>query len=239
MIKDLLLNRFTLIMGGLGIMITLIFGIAAGVEFGSIIIRMLIGGILMGGVAMGILFLLPKFIGDENLKVLFPNWNSGDGGGSGESAEEGESQPRVDITDGGDMTVDDLYADGVESRGESYSSAGHPDDMDSTPVSKTNFKESNFENELPRVYQKEESAGGQTVADDTDDSSGSSGGDYASEEFGKLQERAKAPPSQIQNDQADYRGGDQKSSVFNVGKTKITADPAIIAKAIKTVMNRD
>ncbi|NPU99826.1 MAG: hypothetical protein HPY53_00435 [Brevinematales bacterium] len=239
--KDVLLSKITLIAAVGGMFLALLLGIFAGVDFVSILIRMLIAGVLLGGAALGIQLLLPKFIGDDAMKTLFPNW--GGGGGEESAISDSSSSSRVDITDDSEMNADELYSGGGEpddSPGYSGSMSGTSDedgnsggDKSVPPTTNKQFRELDFESDAPKVYPKDEDMG---HIDHHEESGSSGSGDYVTDELNRMKERAKEGPPQ---ETSNFTGNDATSSVFKVKNTRITADPKIIAKAIKTVMNRD
>ncbi len=240
--KNILMSKITLIAAVGGAVLALLLGLFSGVDFISIIIRMLIAGLVLGGAALGLQIVFPKLIGEEAMKVLFPNWDGGEN--SDPLADDSQSKPRVDITDDSEMSADDLYSGGEPMESSSHDSrstdftddSGYPDDhvSSNTPPSQNQqFRELDFESSAPKVYPKEEDMG--HIAHQEEDG-GSGNGDYVADEFNRLKERAKESPAQ---DSSEFKESNSSDAVFKVKNTRITADPKIIAKAIKTVMNRD
>jgi hypothetical protein len=239
--KDVLLSKITLVAAVGGMVMALLLGIFSGVDFVSILVRMLIAGVLLGGAALGIQLLLPKFIGDDAMKTLFPNW--GGGGGDEPAINDSQGSPRVDITDDSEMNADELYAGGGDpddnpgyggGMGDTSDDEGHSGgDMSAPPTTNKQFRELDFESDAPKVYPKDEDMG---HVDHHEESGSSGSGNYVTDELNRMKERAKEGPPQ---ETSNFTGNDASSSVFKVKNTRITADPKIIAKAIRTVMNRD
>jgi hypothetical protein len=87
-----------------GAAFSLILGLVTGVHVVSLLIRVFVSAIAMAAVAVGILFLVKKFIPEKDLNDLLGKESSQ------ESIEEPDIARRVDITDDDTMTAEDITA---------------------------------------------------------------------------------------------------------------------------------
>lgn len=229
--QEIIKSKLILYFAIFGAAFSLILGLATGVYILTLLLRVLISAVAMAAVAVGVVFLMKKFIPEKDLNELLGKKTGG---------EEYEDQPqsperRVDITDDDTMTAEDMYR---ASDGYTPPVSDNPDyryDAETPPEEGSDdepdeFKETNF-SDSPKV--KVFDMGGEGVEQDivaeapTDEKE-----EMIRNELDRLKERAKT------NEPApDIKSTSDGS--FKVGKTKVTADPKIIAKAIRTVLHRD
>lgn len=199
-------------------LLSILAGAIGGVRFGTLLLRALIGGSLIGGLAFGIDFLLRQYLPElyegfsedgRNVDITIadenPHSNTGDGEQTGESARVERGLPS------GDHSIDE---------GSDDSHAEQDVGMGDDDVS-----------EVEELGSAEGNSKPQTSAESQNASQGASGGDSSSDlpSFDTVEESFK-------EETASSGPTDDITSVDVMGTGE---DPEVVAKAVRTIMKRD
>lgn len=241
--QQFLTSRFTLLMAAFGAGLALLLNLISGAGIAALLIRTLVSALILAVVAFLIQWLIDRFIPREHLDILFK--------GSSDSLPgqtENETGSRLDVTDDSALSPEELYSAGADNDSDdepvtrsSFStprasdselldtppdfnrSAASPQDSDSSSDS---FQETDF-SQSPRVQPAREEMSETGFSSSETDASAPASSSFSDGDV-------KLPPMQPQ---AESTG--QRDVSFKVDNKKISADPKLIAKAIKTVLSRD
>lgn len=237
--KDLFTNKLMIIFAAAAAGLSLLLGLIAGVGAGRLILQTLLSGVLFGALGIGVTSLVKKFIPEDTLNELL-----------GKSGTEADTGKNVDMTDDSEMSADELYAS--DGDGDSNSSGGNGmtfkidedggdvpsappgyDDDSAGSSGGDDFEETDFSS-APKV------SSGSAEQDDDDEDTLSDEEALIKSEMNRMKEKAKSGESLggvgLKESSSIKKGSDGS---FKVGNKKISADPKIIAKAIKTVLSRE
>ncbi len=256
--QQYLTSKFTLILTAFGAALSIILNIASGTPALQLLFRTFISALILGGVAFLLQMLVARFIPQEHLDILFK--------GSSDQVPSLDDQEatggKFDVTDDSELSAEDLYKSGsdddeeIDNRSFSipkktndeilnttpkYNSTTGDTTDDGGPANPSSFQETDF-SEAPRIT---------PAAQDSSDSYSASSYSLGEEEksiplsgSGNMNTQDSdmdrpTPPSSGSSSSSKYESTSSSESSFQVGNKKISADPKIIAKAIKTVLSRD
>jgi hypothetical protein len=228
--QDILKNKIIIYFALFGAVFALILGALSGTFIGIVFLRAVAGGLLMGGIGFGFDFFLKKTLPEEDYNNLF-NIST-----ISKTIEKPLSQRTNSIN-----IVDDENISNEKDYESFYKSNSNRND-DETPehikakpihnqVSELNepveeksiSKSTSFENKPPITFEE-------NVFDDKEIHS-------SKNEITKLKEVI--TEEKIKKSPALKTASNAGSVKFKVKNRNVTADPELIAKAIKTVLNRD
>lgn len=229
-----------------GAAFSFLLAVFSGVSVFWLVIRIFAGGILMGSLGFGLDFFLRQSLSEDDYKTLFNKAPRAEGPAP-------ENPKNIDITDDLNLSPENEYKnmysqESGQKKDELQNLTGVPEEnMYAQPTSPT-ADESDFVSG-PSIPQAPQGM--------------SSGNEFKEEDLTaapRVSEKTFEPregvddglsPAQnelARNESLGYQSGNKFSNTpsvgdgtvkFNVGKKKITADPKVIAKAIRTVLQRD
>jgi hypothetical protein len=223
---------------------SLVLGAISRIPVVPLLIRVLVSGFVMGGVGILILVLTKRFLPEEEIKEVFSKDEKSIG------AAHKVNASKLDVVDDSEITPEDLIEDvedneflGLNAAGINKKNAMYADDeieeidiekktqnMSKPPErARSDFKEISFE-DAPRVYVGDSPA-------EREEETPVSQDDLIKSELDRLKEKAKGGTTELENFSQSHRTGGDSS--FTIGNKKISADPKLIARAIKTVLKRD
>lgn len=222
-----------------GAAFSFLLAIFSGVSVFWIVIRIFAGGILMGSLGFGLDFFLRQSLSDEDYKALFNKAPQADN-----PATVGPKN--IDVIDEADLSPEqeyqNLYAqDSDQKPADMQNLTGVPEENTYAQTTSPGADESDFTAgatapSTGREFKEEDLSAAPRVSPKSSfsDDEGLDNSSLAQNELAKS-ESAGIPFKGPQLSASTSDG----SVKFNVGKKKITADPKVIAKAIKTVLQRD
>jgi hypothetical protein len=237
---NILKSKIIIGLAAFGALFSFLLAIFAGVTVFWLIVRIFAGAILMGSLGFGLDFFLRQALSEEDYKALLqkPAANN----------EPLGSAKKFDVTDEAALSPEEEYKNmyqnealdksaGAETK-PVFDNGGYvspPSSVDSAPAQ-----------EYPDSYkmppQSAQQSGAKTVSQansfQEEDLSAAPrvttmGGNDPVQNIGNLDREIKAKQAFAANPNIDG------SVKFNIGKKKVTADPKVIAKAIRTVLQRD
>lgn len=250
---DFLKNKLTIYFAIFGAGLSFVIGIISGIGVIWIIVRVLVSAVVMGLIAVGIQFLVKKYMPEDEVKKLFVKTEETESN-EAELPTRHNDKPTIDITDDSQMTPEEILQNTVLEDVDSVKTeAGLSSITTDTEVSQdiplenaseqakeqTNeqhpaFEETSFD-DSPRVYVHEDN---QNIDSSYNDNSiDKNTDDVVANELNKLKERTKQQNKN--NSVVKAASGNSGEASFNIGNKRIHADPELIAKAIKTIVHRD
>jgi hypothetical protein len=231
---NILKSKIIIGFAAFGALFSFLLAIFAGVTVFWLIVRIFAGAILMGSLGFGLDFFLRQSLSEDDYKALFRKPAAGS-----ETLTGGKN---LDITDEAGLSPEEEYKNMYqdETAGKSAGSDGPPVFDNGGYVSPPSATDSAPAPEYPDTYTPPPQPGQKAFQeDDLDSVPRISATDGLDTTQGGLKD-PETMAREIKVKQAFAANPNVDGSVkFNVGKKKITADPKIIAKAIRTVLQRD
>lgn len=236
-----------------GALFSFLLAIFAGVSLFWLIVRIFAGGILMGSIGFGLDFFLRQSLSDDDYKSLFRK-----------AAADNDplgSMNKVDITADAGLAPEEEYKAMFQNNGSETGTenadaglTAEPGTV-SAPSTDETFQKTGPAGEYPDSYNPPSdfsAAGGNAGSQSGGISKKFQEDDLDS--MPRVNANKAAPTGDLDNDikNVEALGRDMKvkqafaanpnldgSVKFNMGNKKVTADPKVIAKAIRTVLQRD
>ncbi len=148
MLSDLIKSKLVIVFFIFGLVLSLLMGLISGNPLPAVLIRMLLSGLIMGGIGIGIFLLLGSILSPEDMESLFRSSKAEQQEMS--SSKDDQTGSKFDVTDDSELNPLDLF----DSSNASPQSSTEPSEEQKKPVTSlqdTAFQEMDFAESAPKI----------------------------------------------------------------------------------------